>query len=63
MKKTIVLVMLLAMLSVTGCTRPRPAAEMPQTGGSVQIPNPWRGVTEAEEKTALPADETEEIKP
>ena len=54
MKKTIVLILLLAMLSVTGCTRPRPAAETPQTGVSVQIPNPWRDVTEAEAKTLCP---------
>ena len=60
MKSKIVIVALALMLILTACgqsgkTAEAPqSSEAPQSGGSVQIANPWRDVTEDEAKTLCP---------
>ena len=54
MRKTISIILLFAMLMLTACGRTVPVAEPQQESGTVQIPNPWRDVTEAEAKTLCP---------
>ena len=66
MKKTIAFGILLVMLALTACgqTAPaaapasEPAAEPQQEVETVQIPNPWRDVTEAEAKALCPGSLT-----
>ena len=50
MKKTAAIAVFVLILALTACGRRSPSAETPQSGGTVQIPNPWRNVTEAEVK-------------
>ena len=50
MKKTAAIAVFVLILALTACGRRSPSAETPQSGGTVQIPNPWRDVTEAEVK-------------
>ena len=59
MKKCLVLTMLLALLILTACGQKQaPAApasaETAPTGGSVQLTNPWREVSQAEAEALVP---------
>ncbi len=58
MKKTVAIVgsmlILILMLTLTACGQRVPVAGTPQADAPVQIPNPWRDVTEAEAKGSCP---------
>ena len=55
MKRTIIIIILLfTMLMLTACGQSSPAFEPQQDSGSVQIPNPWRDITETEAKAVYP---------
>ena len=64
MKKIIVFGILLVLLALTACgqtapvAEPTPAAEPQQVVETVQIPNPWRDITEEEAKALCPGSLT-----
>lgn len=54
MKRIIAIALLFAVLTLAACGQTNPAAEKTQNGGAIQIPNPWRDITEAEAKELCP---------
>lgn len=55
MKKTsIFLIVLLVLLTLTACVLPKPLEKKLLGGNTVQIPNPWRDITEDEAKALCP---------